>query len=73
MITARCHSGEFPGSYMCHGIIEYMTSNNPRAAFLRNVVQFKIIPMVNPDGVYNGNYRTNACGCDLNRNYLHPS
>ena len=40
---------------------------------------FKIVPMVNPDGVYVGNTRTNAMGQDLNRHwddcnrFLHPT
>lgn len=33
---------------------------------------FKIVPMVNPDGVIVGNYRTNYAGHDLNRKYLNP-
>lgn len=33
---------------------------------------FKIIPMLNPDGVIVGNYRCSLAGRDLNRNYRHP-
>lgn len=39
---------------------------------------FKIVPMLNPDGVINGNYRCSLAGQDLNRRwrvpskYLHP-
>lgn len=28
--------------------------------------------MMNPDGVINGNYRTNLSGHDLNRRWAHP-
>lgn len=31
------------------------------------------VPMINPDGVINGNYRTSLPGCDLNRRYAGPS
>lgn len=30
---------------------------------------FKIIPMINPDGVIVGNYRCSLIGRDLNRSY----
>lgn len=33
---------------------------------------FKVIPMLNPDGVVNGNYRTSLAGCDLNRKWSNP-
>lgn len=46
---------------------------------LRQKFVFKIVPMLNPDGVINGNYRTNLSGNDLNRRWhapepsLHPT
>ena len=39
---------------------------------LRKHYIFKIIPMLNPDGVIVGNYRCSLAGRDLNRNYRHP-
>ena len=30
---------------------------------------FKVVPMLNPDGVILGNYRCSLSGRDLNRNY----
>lgn len=36
---------------------------------LRRKVVFKVVPMVNPDGVVAGNYRTSFFGKDLNRTY----
>lgn len=34
---------------------------------------FKIVPFLNPDGVYNGCYRSDNLGHNLNRVYLVPS
>lgn len=36
------------------GVIEFLTSSQPVAKQLRDKFVFKIIPMLNPDGVING-------------------
>ena len=45
----------------CHhlftGFIDFLISNHPVAKTLREHIVFKIVPMLNPDGVYLGNYR----------------
>jgi murein tripeptide amidase MpaA len=40
---------------------------------LRDKFIIKAVPMINVDGVINGNYRTNFSGKDLNRQWLEPS
>lgn len=47
--------------------MKYLCS--PEGASIRKSTIFVIIPMVNPDGVVAGNYRTGASGKDLNRVY----
>ncbi|TMS19882.1 Cytosolic carboxypeptidase 6 [Larimichthys crocea] len=55
-LTARVHPGESPASFICQGVIDFLVSQHPVAQILRDHVIFKIVPMLNPDGVYLGNY-----------------
>lgn len=48
-----------------------MTSDTEAAESLRKLFVFKIVPMLNPDGVIVGNTRCNLAGADLNRQYKH--
>ncbi|XP_071292793.1 cytosolic carboxypeptidase 6-like isoform X7 [Agelaius tricolor] len=72
-ITARVHPGETPSSFVCQGIIDFLVSHHPIAKVLRDHLVFKIAPMLNPDGVYLGNYRCSLLGFDLNRHWANPS
>ena len=73
VFIARVHPGETVSSFVMKGIIEFLTSQREEANALREVFIFKIIPMLNPDGVIHGNYRCGLAGCDLNRRYRKPS
>jgi len=68
IICGRIHPGETNSSWILHGMIDFLISKD--ASFLRDNLVFKIVPMVNPDGVVAGNYRTSFIGKDLNRLYL---
>jgi len=68
-IIARQHPWETAGSWAVEGMIDYLLSDEPGAVEIRRGVTFKIIPMANPDGVYNGVTRFNAGGIDLNRHW----
>lgn len=57
---------------MMHGMIEFLVSSDKRAKTLREIFEFIIIPMLNPDGVILGNFRSGLAGDDLNRQYLKP-
>ncbi|XP_050973049.1 cytosolic carboxypeptidase 6 [Labeo rohita] len=72
-LTARVHPGESPASFICQGVIDFLVSQHPIAQVLRDHVIFKIVPMLNPDGVYLGNYRCSLMGFDLNRHWQDPS
>lgn len=73
VISARVHPGEVVGSWMMRGVLFFITDpDNEEARMLREKFIFKIIPMLNPDGVINGNYRCSLAGCDLNRRWKTP-
>ena len=72
IIGARVHPGESNSSYMMQGFIKYLLGDSHQAKQLRKRVVFKIVPMINTDGVIIGNYRTGMCGNDMNRRYVKP-
>ena len=69
LVSGRIHPGESCGSYMMKGFLEFLCSDHEEAKYLRENIVFKIIPMLNPDGVTIGNFRTSLCGKDLNRTF----
>nr|XP_015089856.2 cytosolic carboxypeptidase 4-like [Vicugna pacos] len=73
VLTARVHPGESNASWVMKGTLEFLVSSDPVARLLRENFIFKIIPMLNPDGVINGNHRCSLRGEDLNRQWLSPS
>ena len=74
VITARVHPGEAVASWMMRGVLTFLTDpDNYEAKMLRENFVFKVIPMLNPDGVINGNYRCSLAGCDLNRRWKTPN
>ncbi|KAL2093489.1 hypothetical protein ACEWY4_010801 [Coilia grayii] len=54
VLTARVHPGESNASWVMKGSLEFLCSSDPLAQSLREAFIFKIIPMLNPDGVING-------------------
>ena len=72
VISARIHPGETPSSWMMQGFLQYLTGNSHQATQLRKRIVFKVVPMLNPDGVIAGNYRTSLAGNDLNRKFNEP-
>ena len=72
-ITARVHPGESNSSYMVKGLIDFLVGNSKEANMLRKKFIFKIVPMLNPDGVVYGNYRCSLLGVDLNRRWTKPN
>ncbi|XP_078671224.1 uncharacterized protein LOC144911228 isoform X15 [Branchiostoma floridae x Branchiostoma belcheri] len=69
VLSARVHPGETNASWMMKGFLDYLSGSSADAKLLRDTFIFKIVPMLNPDGVIVGNYRCSLAGRDLNRNY----
>uniref|UniRef100_A0A8I5YL01 AGBL carboxypeptidase 3 n=1 Tax=Pongo abelii TaxID=9601 RepID=A0A8I5YL01_PONAB len=69
ILTARVHPGETNSSWIMKGFLDYILGHSSDAQLLRDTFIFKVVPMLNPDGVIVGNYRCSLAGRDLNRNY----
>lgn len=73
VLTSRVHPGETQSSWMMRGIIDFLLSDSDVARVLRRLFVFRVIPLLNPDGVYYGNSRCALSACDLNRQWQFPS
>ena len=72
-ISSRVHPSESNSSWVLRGLVDFLLGESVEAQVLRQFFVFKIIPMLNPDGVICGNSRCSLAGCDLNRKWKTPS
>ncbi|MCP4002809.1 MAG: carboxypeptidase family protein [bacterium] len=68
-IVARQHAAETSSSHMLEGLIDFLLSDDVYASGFRDGYIWQIVPMANPDGVYEGNSRANSEGNDSNRDW----
>eukprot|EP00826_Nyctotherus_ovalis_P047985 TRINITY_DN560_c0_g5_i2.p1 TRINITY_DN560_c0_g5~~TRINITY_DN560_c0_g5_i2.p1 ORF type:complete len:555 (+),score=127.52 TRINITY_DN560_c0_g5_i2:321-1985(+) len=54
------------------GLVDFLISDSPLSKTLRSHYVFRIVPMLNPDGIIYGNYRCSLLGYDLNRHWKNP-
>lgn len=66
-LMARQHAWESGTSFVAEGFLLYLLSEE--AADLRQRARWKILPMMDPDGVARGGVRFNRNGYDVNRNW----
>lgn len=72
-LSSRVHPGETGASHMFNGFLDLlMDAKNPQSKQLLKNFVFKIVPALNPDGIYRGCYRLDTHGQNLNRHYLDP-
>jgi dienelactone hydrolase len=72
LITARHHACEMMANYVLEGIIESIV-NEVDLEYLREKVEFLIVPFVDKDGVENGEQGKNRIPRDHNRDYAGES
>lgn len=66
-------AGETPASWVMQGVLDFLLSGDAVAQQLLARHTFKLVPMMNPDGVSAGSYRCNLAGDDLNRVWSAPN
>ncbi len=58
----RVHASEAPSSFIMQGLVDFLISSHSVAEELRKYLIFKLVPMMNPDGVFLGNTKGNLLG-----------
>lgn len=71
-IHAGIHPSETTSYFTVEGLVAWLLSADPYAALLLHDAIIDIVPMANPDGVYLGNYRTNANSANLEDEWAAP-
>jgi len=66
---ARQHPPETPGSVAFRAFFETVAADTPLARAFRKRYTLVGVPMMNPDGVYEGHWRQAAGGIDINRDW----
>ncbi|XP_053609547.1 cytosolic carboxypeptidase 1-like isoform X8 [Plodia interpunctella] len=72
-LTARVHPGESNASWVMDGTLGFLLGDTAAAAALRTKYVFKIVPMLNVEGVINGCHRCGLTNEDLNRRWCKPN
>jgi hypothetical protein len=71
-LHAGIHPAETTSYFTAEGFVEWLLSGDPFAEVLLDHTLIELCPMVNPDGVFLGNYRTNASSVNLENEWTAP-
>lgn len=69
LILGRQHPPEISGALALQAFAERLLDDSPEMRRFRSDVRIVLVPLVNPDGVEHGHWRTNRSGVDLNRDW----
>lgn len=70
VVLGRQHPPEITGALALFPFVETLLADNTLAKQFREKFNVLVIPNINPDGVFMGNWRYNANGLDLNRDWI---
>ncbi len=68
-VIGRQHPPEITGTIGLERFVETLAGDTPLAREYRRHFQTVVVPVVNPDGVEHGHWRSNLGGVDLNRDW----
>lgn len=68
-LISRQHPPEVTGQFGLMRFVEALTVDSPLCRRFREKFRVFVVPMVNPDGVHEGQWRHNLGGVDLNRDW----
>lgn len=71
-IHAGIHPSETTSYFTVEGFVAWLLSGDPLAEVLLDHALIELCPMVNPDGVFLGNYRVNANSVNLENEWAAP-
>lgn len=69
LLVGRQHPAEVTGSIAMSAFVDTLFDDDATSIAFRERYNVIVIPMMNPDGVITGNWRHNAGGVDLNRDW----
>lgn len=69
LVLGRQHPPETTGTQALMGFVDELAADSPLARGFREQTLVIVLPLLNPDGVVEGNWRGNINGQDLNRDW----